>query len=325
MLSAFAMFELRVLNGLHQGAALPLVGDQWVIGASDEHDLALYDPGIAALHCRLSRTEDGWNLAAEQMSINDDEGHASDTITLTPNQPFALANVWLCLASAEEPWPDVPALATPTDANGQAPQSSSSSARKSLPGVPSLKLISAVIAGVVVGLVGGAWGLSQSEAPPSAGKAAPAQARQIPAPSSPAASPARSAGSTSLKNREQIRRLLTTQLAERLLTEVTVEELEEGLVLKGNLKEEALEVYQRMLRSFKERHAITIPIVDQVGIVGTSLPFTLVQIIAGNNAHLVTADGLQIYVGDVVQGLRLTRIEEHKIIFDGDQHIEVSW
>ena len=27
------MFELRVLNGLHQGAALPLIGEQWLIGA----------------------------------------------------------------------------------------------------------------------------------------------------------------------------------------------------------------------------------------------------------------------------------------------------
>ncbi|WP_434698163.1 FHA domain-containing protein [Pseudomonas sp. D1-1] len=319
------MFELRVLNGLHQGAALPLVGDQWVIGANDEHDLALYDPGIAALHCRLSRTEEGWNLAAEQMPINDDEGRGSNAITLTPNQPFALANVWLCVAPAEEPWPDVPALATPANANGQAPQSLSPSARKSMPGVISLKLISAVIAGVVVGLVGGAWGLSQSEVPSGAVKVAPAQTPKNPTQSSPAAVPARSADSTSLKNREQIRRLLTTQLAERLLTEVTVEELDEGLVLKGNLKEEALEVYQRMLQSFKERYPTTVPLIDHVGIVGTNLPFTLVQIIAGNNAHLVTADGLQIYVGDVVQGLRLVRIEEHKIIFDGDQHIEVSW
>lgn len=325
MSSAFAMFELRVLNGLHQGAALPLVGDQWVIGANDDHDLALYDPGIASLHCRLSRTEEGWNLAAEQMPINDDEGRASNAMTLTPNQPFAIANVWLCLASAEEPWPDVPALVTPADANGQPPQSSASPTRKSMPGVPSLKLVSAVIAGVVVGLVGGAWGLSQSEAPPSAVKVTAAKAPQSPAQPSPATGPSSSSGSTHLKNREQVRRLLTTQLAERLLTEVTVEELEEGLVLKGNLEEEALEVYQRMLKSFKERYPTTVPIVDQVGIVGTSLPFTLVQIIAGNNAHLVTADGLQIYVGDVVQGLRLTRIEEHKIIFDGDQHIEVSW
>lgn len=38
------MFELRVLSGLHQGAALPLIGEQWLIGADAEHDLALYDP-----------------------------------------------------------------------------------------------------------------------------------------------------------------------------------------------------------------------------------------------------------------------------------------
>lgn len=319
----FEMFELRVLNGLHQGAALPLVGDQWVIGADDEHDLALHDPGIASAHCRLHRTEGGWDLAAEQASIHDHKGRALNALTLVPNQPFALANVWLCLVPAEAPWPPVPALPTPEGSGGHGAHPLPSSAYKSIPGVPSLKLISAVIAGLVVGLVGGAWGLSQSEAPsPAARVSAPAPSKN---PARSATAPALPSDSASLKSREQIQRLLKTQLAERLLTEVTLEERGEGLVLKGNLRQEALEVYQRMLKSFREQHSSTVPLIDEVGVVGTSLPFTLVQIISGNNAHLVTADGLQIYVGDEVNGLRLTRIDEHKIVFDGDQHIEVSW
>jgi hypothetical protein len=44
------MFELRVMSGLHQGAALPLIGDRWVVGAQEDSDLVLYDPGILTQH-----------------------------------------------------------------------------------------------------------------------------------------------------------------------------------------------------------------------------------------------------------------------------------
>lgn len=47
------MFELRVLNGQRQGAALPLFGEQWSIGAHPDADLMLNDPGIAEQHARL--------------------------------------------------------------------------------------------------------------------------------------------------------------------------------------------------------------------------------------------------------------------------------
>ena len=33
------MYELRVLDGLHQGAALPLFGEQWSLGANADADL----------------------------------------------------------------------------------------------------------------------------------------------------------------------------------------------------------------------------------------------------------------------------------------------
>jgi len=47
------MFELRVLDGQHQGAALPLFGEQWSMGAHPDTDLSLYDPGIAEWHVWL--------------------------------------------------------------------------------------------------------------------------------------------------------------------------------------------------------------------------------------------------------------------------------
>lgn len=58
------MFELRVLDGLHQGAALPLFGEQWSIGAHAEADLVLSDPGIAEQHALLRLVGSSWSVQA---------------------------------------------------------------------------------------------------------------------------------------------------------------------------------------------------------------------------------------------------------------------
>lgn len=56
------MLELRILTGLHRGAALPLEGDTIRIGNGAENDIVLLDPGMPPLACALYRTEDsGWS------------------------------------------------------------------------------------------------------------------------------------------------------------------------------------------------------------------------------------------------------------------------
>lgn len=314
------MFELRVLNGLHQGAALPLIGEQWLIGAHADHDLALYDPGIAALHCRLSRTDAGWALDAEESLISDAEGHALTTTVLTPNQTFVLGNVWLCLAPAEEAWPQVPMLVPPTRPPVHEPISAPRPAPP--PRLPRLKLACGVLVGLVVGAAGASWGLNRVAAP-----SAPAPLAQQRPPASEPAKPVQAPPSDkiSLASRDDVRRRLNTLLSDRLLTEVSVEDSGDGLSLQGHLKDDVLPTYQRMLKGFNERFASTVPLSDNVTAVGTGLPFAIVQIISGNNAHLVTADGHRMYLGDQLKGLRLTRLDEQHIEFDGDQHIEMHW
>lgn len=56
------LYELRVLTGLHRGAALPLNGEQWSIGSSAGADLALYDPGIrtGTARCDWSMKRGRW-------------------------------------------------------------------------------------------------------------------------------------------------------------------------------------------------------------------------------------------------------------------------
>jgi len=55
--TAKPMLELRILNGLHRGATLPLDGDAASLGSGANNDVVLLDPGIAAEHGRLVRNQ----------------------------------------------------------------------------------------------------------------------------------------------------------------------------------------------------------------------------------------------------------------------------
>ncbi len=104
------MFELRVLNGLNQGAALPLFGEQWSIGAHPDADLMLNDPGIAEHHARLRLIDSNWSVQAEAGLLHGDEGQVLAQIaSLALNVPFSVGAIRLCVTLADQPWPEVPA------------------------------------------------------------------------------------------------------------------------------------------------------------------------------------------------------------------------
>lgn len=310
------MFELRVLSGLHQGAALPLIGEQWLIGADVEQDLALFDPGVARLHCRLQRVGEGWTLHAEDGAVCDEHGHAHPVMALTLNRNFTLGSVWLCLAAAEDAWAAVTALiAASPHADTQSPPSPSAPQRaKATIRSWFFNRVSGVIIGLLVGIVGSAWSLTRAPssvidpvAIPDATTVEPSGIR------------------IRLANAEDARRQLNTMLSERMLTDVSIQQTPAGITVNGNLKEESLLVYQRMLQRFKDRYDLPVALIDNVSTSRTGLPFVIVQIMSGPRAHLVTADGHRLYIGDELQGLRLTRIDNQRIEFDGDRHYELQW
>jgi type III secretion protein D len=309
------MFELRVLSGLHQGAALPLIGEQWLIGADAAQDLALFDPGVASLHCRLQRIGEGWTLSAEDGVVCDEQGHAHPVTALTLNRNFTLGSVWLCLAAAEDAWPAVALITANPQTDTQAPPSPGAPPREKV-AIRSriFNRVSGVILGLLVGIVGSAWSLTR----------APTSVIE-PVATSDAKTVTPSGKRIPLANAEDARRQLSTMLRERMLNDVSVQQTPEGMTVNGNLKEESLLVYQRMLQRFKDRYDSPVALIDNVSTSGTGLPFVIVQIMSGPRAHLVTADGHRLYIGDELQGLRLTRIDDQRIEFDGDRHYELRW
>lgn len=302
-LEELAMFELRVLSGLHRGAALPLVGDEWIVGAAEDADLALYDPGICARHVRLGRVQQQWRLELLEGAVCDAQGQPwTPTQALPVNAPFVVAGIWLCLAPADQPWPQEATFQNPVSAAG-GPDNPKSAARPSWP----RRL---AIAAAVITVASSAWAFTSQPAQP----VAPDQAQAL------------KRSKVTLDNVAAVRLELDRMLQERdLAAQVQVEARDDRLVLVGELPRQRLAVVERLVERFNERYETPVPITTHVQERLTQLPFQIAQIVGGKRGHVVTSDGRRLFLGDQIDGLRLTAIGNDKVTFEGDQRYEVTW
>jgi len=296
------MFELRVLSGLHRGAALPLVGEQWVVGAAEDADLALYDPGIGGRHVALRRVDDQWRLDALEGPVCDGQGRPwVSSEPLPGNAPFAIAGVWLCLAPADQPWPEEAALEAA--AHPAAGRETGKPARPSWP-----KRLG--IAATVITVASSAWAFTSQPAPTVA-PAAVQQSKQA---------------KRALDNVEAVRLELDRMLQERDLdAAVRVEVAGDRLALVGELPRQRLAVVERLIERFHARYDTSVGITANVTERLSQLPFQIAQIVGGKHGHVVTADGRRLFLGDQIDGLRLTAIDSGKVTFEGEQRYEVTW
>jgi type III secretion protein D len=108
------MYELRILNGLHRGATLPLDGHGVTIGADEQADVVMADHGIAADHALLSPNGDGWLLSATGGAVYAD-GHyqPQPLVDLEPGQAARVGDIWLCVAEQDSAWMAPPPMPAP--------------------------------------------------------------------------------------------------------------------------------------------------------------------------------------------------------------------
>lgn len=292
------MFELRVLSGLHLGAALPLFGDSWLIGQAEEADLLLSDAGVAASHCRLQRAEAGWQL----LSLAD-----GSTTAVIAGEAFAVGDAWLCVAEAETPWaafiPPAPQpTAEPQPEQAAPSQPAAAPARKG--GFP--RWISALSFSLLLLLTFTvvSWILQPTVAQTGV----------------------TSSGRQHLDNISEIRAPLLTMLRERdLASAVSVVAGDKKVVLKGKLNKEQMQVFSRMLARFNADYMTALPLDNQVTPLKLELPFRIVQITTGKRANIVTEEGQRLFIGDQIDDLRLVAITDNRIEFSGRDNIKVSW
>ncbi|MGE7955646.1 FHA domain-containing protein [Pseudomonas sp. NPDC089530] len=308
------MYELRVLTGLHRGAALPLTGGEWSIGSSNGADLALYDPGIKDRHCLLRLVDDTWSLARKDGPVTDSEGHKVDAIaTLQPGTPFALNGVWLSVVSANTEWPEEEQSPPLTEVEGEAdlapvPLSAERDGPLPRPVAPSRSLLGPVLLlGALLLFLGTLiWGLN----------------RQDPVPALPVA-PTR----TELKDAAAVRQVLEGMLKEReLQNRISLVEEPGKIVLKGRFDEDdLLQSTERMLLRFEQQYRSPLQVLSALPPATDVLPFSIVQISNARLPNVLTSDGRRLFLGDEVAGVRLVDIDEHKVVFEGEQRVELSW
>ncbi|WP_348748867.1 FHA domain-containing protein [Pseudomonas rhodesiae] len=299
------MFELRVLDGLSQGAALPLFGEQWSIGAHPDADLVLSGPGIAEHHARLCFIEANWSVQAEAGLLRDAEGRMLAQIAnLALNTPFSVGGVRLCVTLADQPWPQPSAPAPVTLPPTPAPARGLS--LSSIPQAQQKRLISLVLAVTVIIVVMGMISTGEPEAraslmPPVVQK-------------------------HELATPFEVRQQLLKMLSERELSQrVSLQVINGQVALSGDVSQEEVELVARMLARFGEQFDSAVPVISRVRVRDGVLPFRIVQIVGGANGHVVLEEGGRLFVGDEVEGLRLVLIDNSKVVFDGAQRYEVRW
>jgi type III secretion protein D len=103
------MYELRVLSGLHRGATLPLDDNPHVIGASDDADVVLVDPGIEEKHASLTLTGSGWLISALDGELRTaDSNQPQTSLELQPGEFARLGNIWLTVVEQDARWENPP-------------------------------------------------------------------------------------------------------------------------------------------------------------------------------------------------------------------------
>lgn len=308
------MFELRVLTGLHRGAALPLCGNAWRIGAADDADLVLYDPGIAPYHGQLEKTADGWALSAQDGALCNAEGHTVEQIdALPPGTPFALGQIWLCIVAA-----DTPGLTT---AKRLQPQ------KKMFPcGTIRRRTASSYrVAYSYARATPAAVGQSQLSA---AWRIAAGDGRQLATTGErrDACRPAAAGYPQTAQHAATARK----HAAHHVAGAGTERGRESGGVSGSRHAHRTINAgrskkLERMLAQLHQRYRTALSVDNRTQLKTEQLPFQIVQVTSGSRANVVTADGQRFFIGDEIDNLRLVKIDEHQIEFSGRQQITVNW
>jgi len=351
------MQELRIANGYHRGATLPLDREPLSIGSDDSADVVLADPGVALLHARLQPAgRDGWALlAAEGVVRGAGDNSEPAQLTLQTGEFARVGPVWITVCDAGAPWQDPPA--EPTDLPAAATD-------EDFDEEPEAAQDAAAESHDALQAEGGRNDNGHAGEPPEPGSGAPGRtqarasrhsrglqlllgsvgtvavlsaAAAYALTSQPGAVDEESAARKTAELRRQAAlpltlppRQLQDALRKRLgetdlLGRLTLELSEGEWTIRGALNEEDAERLQRMLRAFSQRYVIDFPINVKIGSAESMLPFRITQVLSGNDPSIVTDDGRRLYVGDEYRGVRLAAVAGSQLKFTGKHDLNVSW
>lgn len=329
--------ELRILSGLHRGAALPLDSTALELGAGEESDVVLADRGLARRHARLAPGMAGWRLEALDGEVYDAfAASAQPAVDCPPGACARLGQVWLCVSPAEAAWQAAPepAPVPPLPPDTPPPAPAPGAAQAAAPGRPAAArapsrrrrlvllpfgLVIVLCAATAYAFTARPVGLALPDA------AAGADMRDAPAldPGAAADAPAvatRPLGPRALRAAFE-RELANAQMLERF--ELALED--EHWRMRADLGEEEQERFERMLARFVAAHGIAFPVDARIVPSAALLPFRIEQVLSGAQAGIVTDGGQRLFVGDEYRGTRLVSMQDGRLVFAGKRRIEVQW
>lgn len=325
--------ELRVLTGLHQGAALLLIDEEIVLGSAPACDVVLLDDGIAPRHLQIVLRDAGWAWASGEDGdaagvFSPDPPRAGEAASLGRGSRLCIANVWLMLAGVADPWPTPAELRAwqrlPHEAAAQHTAEPAAAARRGTRAwvltCLCLGLAGALLLALALWLPQG--NSEQDGHDGRGGKAAPAPAGQPPA---PRAAPPTLAMPVPLAP-AQLQSVASALLAEHKLEQMVQVQAAPGqLRLHATLGPRGRANFEQSLLALQRRLGATTRIEATVTSAEATLPFRIQQVLMGGDSHVVLADGRAMYEGDQFGGFRLMSIREGVIVFAGPRKVEVSW
>lgn len=348
------MLELRILDGLQTGARLKLPDSRYVIGDSDDCDIVLVGHGVEAIALHLAIDGDSILAMPRQSGCGIHLTDNSDEeFRLIPGQAFRVADIWLAVDMEDSPWPpqrswlkqaeamiadqimpqQLPADEARQLASGNADAGSTlAAAPDAAPSRVGRWLAVGFIATIVCGsalayvmkpasdvVPKEKWAISRAVVKTTDASQASAPAAIEQKQAVPAALPEQRSVSSAVSE-------LAQSLAEhRLSKQLQITNESNSIQIHGELNSDQQPILETILVPFIKKYGDLLAINANILPPSRNLPFGITQISSGPLAHIVTDDGVRMFVGGTYKGYRLAAVNEHKLLFSGERPVEINW
>lgn len=332
-------YEFRVLSGLHRGAILPLDEETLSIGAHEDADVVLVDPGIQKLHARLSRSDSGWVVESNEGDVFSADGTPLKEASALARGSFVrIGPIWICISEEDDPWPEPPAefsspatspeasapmhaAAPAVQADGGAEAAQPRPPRKNVRRaafMPALVLIATTAAA--------AYAFTSKPEPQPNAKEMAATMLNSDRHAAPALDPGAAGAKSQTMTQADLKKEFRKRLANaELINRFDLQLNDDSWDMRADLDEDEASRFERVLATFMREYVISFPVRAKIVPAEGMLPFKISQVMSGTNASIVTTDGRRMYIGDEMNGVRLVGINGKRLKFMGKRKIEIVW
>ena len=318
------MYELRIVNEGGDYLRFPLSDKAVSLGADVQCDVCLPGGTLSAFHALVHKSNSGWrviylNIAQAGTAVLENAGCAGLSKEYDCGAWVQLGKSYLTVC-ASNPHRNrlAPAILGKktilvlSRAKEYLLRSFASPGRFSRSGWPHLSLLFCCIAGMTA-----ACAYSLNNFQPAKIKAA----EQVI--SEPVLLSTKDSAAPTLAP-EKLATVLASRLKEAgLLKRFTLQLQGQDWKMQATLDDEECQQFERLFVLFMREFKISFPVSARISGIDTLLPFKIRKVVSGENASLLTQDGVQLGVGDEYLGVQVIAIRSDKLVFSGKRRFVV--